>query len=68
VVCAACVAKPECRAWARQQREFGFWGGESEAARIAAGFVPRNPGDIRVSPLSASRQAPSERRIRTMVP
>jgi WhiB family redox-sensing transcriptional regulator len=68
VVCAACPSMPECRAWARDQREFGFWGGESEAARIAAGFVPRNLGELRVSPPPGARQAPSERRIRTIVP
>jgi WhiB family redox-sensing transcriptional regulator len=68
VVCAACAAMPECRTWAREQREFGFWGGESEAARIAAGFVPRNLGELRVSPKSAAGQPPSDRRIRTMVP
>lgn len=68
VVCNACAAMTDCRAWARDQREFGFWGGESEAARTAAGFVPRNFGELRVSPHSAARQVPSDRRIRTMVP
>ena len=27
-----------CRDWAREQREYGFWGGESEEERAAAGF------------------------------
>lgn len=65
VVCASCDAMSECREWARAQREFGFWGGESEAARTAAGFVPRNLGELRVSP--PSRQ-PGDRVIRTVVP
>lgn len=68
VVCAGCAAMPECRIWAREQREFGFWGGESEATRIAAGFVPKNLGELRVSPKSPARQAPSDLRIRMMVP
>jgi WhiB family redox-sensing transcriptional regulator len=55
VICASCVALDECRTWAREQREFGFWGGESEAARAAAGFVPRNLGELRVS--SSARQS-----------
>ena len=28
----------ECREWAREHREYGFWGGESEEERAAAGF------------------------------
>jgi WhiB family redox-sensing transcriptional regulator len=28
----------ECREWARENREYGFWGGESEEERAAAGF------------------------------
>jgi WhiB family redox-sensing transcriptional regulator len=55
VVCASCPALEECREWAREQREFGFWGGESEAARTAAGFVPRSPGELRMM-AAASRQ------------
>jgi len=27
-----------CREWAREHREYGFWGGESEEQRAAAGF------------------------------
>jgi WhiB family redox-sensing transcriptional regulator len=64
VVCASCAAMHECREWARQQHEFGFWGGESEAARAAAGFAPRNVGELRVT--TASRQ-PGDRIIRTVV-
>ena len=68
VVCATCDAKVACRDWAREQHEFGYWGGENEAARTAAGFVPRNLGEMRVAPKPGRRQAPSDRRIRTMVP
>ncbi len=37
-VCAVCPALLECREWARENREYGFWGGESEEERAAAGF------------------------------
>jgi WhiB family redox-sensing transcriptional regulator len=37
-ICMACEALSPCRDWARQHREYGFWGGESEEERAAAGF------------------------------
>src|SRR5258705_9872882 len=37
-VCHACPALVQCRDWAREHREYGFWGGESEEERAAAGF------------------------------
>ena len=37
-VCRACPVMRECRDWAREHREYGFWGGESEEDRAAAGF------------------------------
>ena len=37
-MCRACPALVECRDWAREHREYGFWGGESEEERAAAGF------------------------------
>lgn len=37
-VCANCPVVHECRDWARENREYGFWGGESEEERAAAGF------------------------------
>jgi WhiB family redox-sensing transcriptional regulator len=37
-VCTGCPALVACRSWAREQREYGFWGGESEEDRAAAGF------------------------------
>ena len=37
-VCQACPALVQCRDWAREHREYGFWGGESEEERAAAGF------------------------------
>ena len=37
-VCNSCMAISSCRRWARENREYGFWGGESEEERAAAGF------------------------------
>src|SRR3954464_11708868 len=37
-VCRNCRVMGECREWARQNREYGFWGGESEEERAAAGY------------------------------
>lgn len=37
-ICAQCPVLSECRQWAREHREYGFWGGESEEERAAAGF------------------------------
>jgi len=37
-VCSACPALLDCRDWAREHREYGFRGGESEEDRAAAGF------------------------------
>jgi WhiB family transcriptional regulator, redox-sensing transcriptional regulator len=38
--CADCEVAIPCRDWARQHREYGVWGGESETERAAAGFAP----------------------------
>ncbi len=37
-LCHSCPVMPDCRSWARDCREYGFWGGESEEERAAAGF------------------------------
>jgi WhiB family redox-sensing transcriptional regulator len=37
-VCRSCPVLAECRDWAREHREYGFWGGESEEERAAAGY------------------------------
>jgi WhiB family redox-sensing transcriptional regulator len=39
-ICRNCPALEPCRDWARDNREYGFWGGESEDERAAAGFRP----------------------------
>ena len=37
-VCGSCHAQTACREFARTNHEYGFWGGESEDERHAAGF------------------------------
>jgi WhiB family transcriptional regulator, redox-sensing transcriptional regulator len=37
-VCGSCQVNSTCRAFARSNHEYGFWGGESEDERHAAGF------------------------------
>jgi WhiB family redox-sensing transcriptional regulator len=37
-ICRGCAVITQCREWARNNREYGFWGGESEEERAAAGF------------------------------
>jgi len=37
-LCLVCPWLEPCRAWARSNREYGFWGGESEEERAAAGY------------------------------
>jgi WhiB family redox-sensing transcriptional regulator len=42
-VCAECPVLLECRLFARLNREHGFWGGESEEQRAAAGYTMAAP-------------------------
>lgn len=37
-VCGSCVVQASCRDFARDQHEYGFWGGESEDERHTAGY------------------------------
>jgi WhiB family redox-sensing transcriptional regulator len=37
-LCQICPVLEPCRNWGRQNREYGFWGGESEEERAAAGY------------------------------
>ncbi|MGY6501702.1 MAG: WhiB family transcriptional regulator [Acidimicrobiales bacterium] len=39
-LCHSCPVLLACRADARLNRESGFWGGESEEERAAAGYAP----------------------------
>ncbi len=42
-VCQTCPVIFECRRYARLHLEYGFWGGESEEERAAAGFAVPAP-------------------------
>ncbi len=42
-ICADCEVQVDCIQYARDNRELGFWGGESEAPRATAGFAPTTP-------------------------
>lgn len=37
-VCSTCSVQVTCQEFAREQHEYGFWGGESEDERHAAGY------------------------------
>ncbi len=37
-LCLVCPVLDSCRGWARSNREYGFWGGESEEERARAGY------------------------------
>lgn len=37
-VCAGCSVRVDCMEYARENHEYGFWGGEAEDERHAAGF------------------------------
>jgi WhiB family transcriptional regulator, redox-sensing transcriptional regulator len=46
-VCADCSVRVRCVEFAREHHEYGFWGGESEDERHAAGFRLIAPIGIR---------------------
>lgn len=51
-VCHSCAVLDECRDFARRNREYGFWGGESEEERHAAGFRLIAPIGVRARHVS----------------
>jgi WhiB family redox-sensing transcriptional regulator len=75
-LCEQCPVLEACRAWARERREYGFWGGESEEERAAAGYPVALPvgrvarvirdRNLRIrSDLLRTRVEPSDRYSRT---
>ena len=46
-LCEACDVKVECRDFARDNREYGFWAGESEDDRHLLGYTVSAPIGIR---------------------
>jgi WhiB family redox-sensing transcriptional regulator len=56
-ICLSCPVMLECRAVARANRENGFWGGESEEERAAAGYAPRSISRRAVQEAATAAQA-----------
>lgn len=48
-LCATCPVLVQCQDFARTNREYGFWGGESEEERHLAGYTVTAPIGIRVA-------------------
>lgn len=46
-LCAECTVKDICRNYARNNHEYGYWGGENEEERHLAGFTIAAPIGIR---------------------
>jgi WhiB family redox-sensing transcriptional regulator len=46
-LCAVCPVQAPCQQFARDNREYGFWAGESEEERHLAGFTVAAPIGIR---------------------
>jgi WhiB family redox-sensing transcriptional regulator len=58
LICASCPVLEPCRAYARANHEYGFWGGESEEERHLAGFTVAAPIGVRNRSKQASRPDP----------
>jgi WhiB family transcriptional regulator, redox-sensing transcriptional regulator len=66
-ICATCDVLAECRRYARVNREYGFWGGESEEDRGRAGYpVPLPVGGRSLLPARAL--PPAQRAARALPP
>ena len=50
-VCGSCAVQPACQRFARDHHEYGYWGGESEDERHAAGYRLIAPIGVRASQL-----------------
>jgi WhiB family redox-sensing transcriptional regulator len=49
-ICTVCPVVDECRTFAREHHEYGFWAGESEEDRHLAGFTVSAPIGVRARP------------------
>jgi WhiB family redox-sensing transcriptional regulator len=47
-LCDTCVVRQPCRQFARDNHEYGFWGGENEEERHLAGYALTAPIGVRV--------------------
>ncbi|MBM3670765.1 MAG: WhiB family transcriptional regulator [Actinobacteria bacterium] len=64
-ICRSCEVLHPCREWARENREYGYWGGESEEERAAAGYRVDMPvGRVARYPKGAGKPVkPRESRV-----
>ena len=46
-LCSSCSVRERCQEFARQNHEYGFWGGENEEQRHLAGFTVTAPVGVR---------------------
>lgn len=46
-LCHSCPVQIQCQSFARDNREYGYWGGESEEERHLAGFTVAAPIGVR---------------------
>ena len=53
-LCASCPVELQCRGFARTNREYGLWGGESEEERHLAGFTVAAPIGVRARAASCA--------------
>jgi WhiB family redox-sensing transcriptional regulator len=54
LLCASCPVEQQCRGFARTNREYGLWGGESEEERHLAGFTVAAPIGVRARSASCA--------------
>lgn len=47
LLCTSCPVRIPCRRYARENREYGYWGGESEEDRHVAGYTVAAPIGVR---------------------
>jgi WhiB family redox-sensing transcriptional regulator len=52
-LCKSCPVRPQCLESSRENREYGFWAGESEEQRHLAGYTLTAPIGIRSRHVSA---------------
>jgi WhiB family redox-sensing transcriptional regulator len=50
-LCSSCAVKPNCRSFARNNHEYGFWGDENEESRHEAGFTLSSPIGVHITPI-----------------
>lgn len=59
LLCQRCPVKADCRSFAREGKEWGFWGGESESARSMPRRGPARRRASKKAPLLPPVSAPA---------